>query len=421
MSNKLQISRTLGNGLTLRAVTSDADVDKVVAINAEIHGEGDIVRHWLMQGHPVIFREGWLYVEDEATGQAVATLCLIPMTWRYGGQPLPVAELGFVATLPDYRGRGLQRVLSKAFEELALERGDTLAAIEGIPGFYGQFGYEYAVPLNDAHDVEFDQVPGATEHATRPATPDDVPALQRLFDASTAALDLTGLRDAALWTHQLSVPGEIPFYATTTLVERDRRVVGYLRWGNDGWSDRLAILELAVDGGPGADERILDALRFARDQGQAQGDRSGLRLRLPASHPAVSLALDLGAVEQGRYGWQMQVLDPVGFMRAIGPALEARLAASELAGYDGSLVFDLYRSRLALRFERGKLVQVSAPGSEAQTHAGLRLKTATQLWLGWRGRQALQDWYPDFRSQETARPLLDVLFPQARAWVYTPY
>lgn len=423
MSKKSRFPRSLGDGLTLRAVETDADAAKVIAINAEVHGEGDIVRHWLMEGHPVIFREGWLYVEDQATGQAVATLCLIPMTWRYGNQPLPVAELGFVSTLPGYRGRGLQRVLSDAFDQLALERGYALAAIEGIPGFYGQFGYEYAVPLNSAFDLDFDQVPDGpapSGHVVRPATLADVPALQGLYDTSIAPLDVAALRDAALWRHQLAAPQEITFYARTSVIECGGRAVGYLRWGDDGWSDRLLVSELAVDNGPGVRERMLVALRFARDQGQAR-DKSGIRLRLPADHSAVTVARYLGAADRRHYGWQMRVLDPVGLMRAIGPALEARLAGSLLAGYSGSLVFNLYRSRLALRFEEGRLVEVSLPAGEVQADAGMGLKQATQLWLGWRDREALEEWYPDFWSRDAARHVLDVLFPRARAHIYMPY
>jgi len=426
LSKKLQLPRSLGNGLTLRAVESDADVEKVVAINTQVHDAetGDIARHWLMGGHPVIFREGWLYVEDGATGQAVATLCLIPMTWCYGGHLLPVAELGFVATLSGYRGRGLQRVLSDAFDELALERGHTLAAIEGIPGFYGQFGYEYALPLNNCFDLGFEQVSDEPEPAAlalRAATLADVPALQRLYDASIAALDVAALRDAALWAHQLAAPKEITFYMHTTVIERAGQVMGYLRWGDDGWSDRLVVSELAVGDGPGARERVLAALRFARDQGRAR-DKSGMRLRLPAHHPAVTVARYLGAADEGRYGWQMRVLDPAGLLRAIAPALEARLAGSLLQGFSGGLVFDLYRSQLALRFEAGRLVDVSAPAEPAQeTHAGMMLKQATQLWLGWRGREALEAWNPDFWSRDTARHLLDVLFPRAQAYIYMPY
>lgn len=424
-TKRLPIPRDLGDGLTLRVVQSEADADKVVSINGDVHDQEvrEIVRYWFDQGHPTSLREHWFYVDDPARDQAAATLCLIPVTWHYGGHPLPVAELGFVSTRPAYRGRGLQRLLAETFKQLALELGHTLAGIEGIPGFYGQFGYEYALPLNENYDLEFGQVPDETApggYNTRRATLDDLPALQKLYDAEAYALDIAGLRDATLWEFQLSAPPDFTFYATTTVIERQQRVVGYVRWGSDEWSDQLLIVELAVDAGPEAREGILTALRFARQQGLAT-QKAGLRLRMPAGSPAVDLALELGAVSRGHYGWQMQVLDPVGFMRAIRPALEERLARSSLAGYSGSLVFDLYRSRLALRFEAGKLAEVSAPQGEVQANAGLRLKTATQLWLGWRGREALEAWYPDFWSQEAARPLLDVLFPRARAYVYMVY
>ncbi len=133
------------------------------------------------------------------------------------------------------------------------------------------------------------------------------------------------------------------------------------------------------------------------------------------------LARYLGAVDRGHYGWQMKVLDPPGFIRAIGSALETRLASSLLAGHSGSLVFNLYRSRLALRFDGGRLVEVSVPAGEGQPDARVTSQQATQLWLGWRGREALEAWYPDFWSRDATRHLLDVLFPQARAYIYTPY
>jgi predicted N-acetyltransferase YhbS len=421
----LHIYEPIGEGLVLRAVETDAHAAKVAALNGEVHGaeEEHIVRHWLFEGHPNIGRGDWLYVEDETNGQAVATLCLIPMTWRYGDQALPVAELGFVGTQPDYRGQGLQRALSDAFDRLALSRGYTLAAIEGIPGFYGQFGYEYAIPLNQRFDLEFEQVPGEPAldvYTFRPAEAGDVPTLQGLYDASIAPLDLAALRSADLWTHQLSVPPEITFYGVTTVIEREGRVVGYLRWNDDDWIDRLRIQELAVQAGPRACDLILAALRFARERGRA-ADKRGLRLWLPGNHPAVTLARYLGGTDRGHYGWQMKVLDPVGFLQAVGPALEARLAGSLLAGYSGSLTFDLYRSRLALRFVGGELRQVGPVEGGLRTDAGMTLNQATQLWLGWRGREALEDWYPDCWARSEARHLLDVLFPLAQVHIYIPY
>jgi len=218
----------------------------------------------------------------------------------------------------------------------------------------------------------------------------------------------------------LTTPDATACDGTTTVIERDSQAVGYVRWGDDEWSLRSRVMELAVDDGPGAHERILTALRFVCAEARSS-EKPGLRLRLPVDHPAVTLARYLGAEDRDHYGWQMKMLDPPGFVQAIGPALETRLAASLLAGHSGSLVFNLYRSRLALRFEGGRLVEVSVPPGEGQPDAGMTSQQATQLWLGWRGREALEAWYPDFWSRDVSRHLLDVLFPQTRSYIYTPY
>lgn len=163
------------------------------------------------------------------------------------------------------------------------------------------------------------------------------------------------------------------------------------------------------------------ALRFAHDKGRLAGKR-GIALQLPETHLAVEYAQYLGAQDSGYYGWQMKVLDPVRFLRAIGPALEVRLGASLQAGYTGVLRFLLYGRKysLDLRFENGLLAEVST-GDEQGADARMTIKQATQLWLGWRGRNALEHWYPDFHTQEPARQLIDVLFPKSSAYIYMPY
>jgi hypothetical protein len=193
-----------------------------------------------------------------------------------------------------------------------------------------------------------------------------------------------------------------------------------MRWTDDDWSDRLRVLELAVRVGVGMRERILVALRFASKRART-AEKRGLRLQLPDDHPAVTIARCLGAVQRQHYGWQMKVLDPVGFMLAIKSVLEARLAESFLAGFDGSLLFDFYRSSLALSFRDGTLGKVIATTRGSSADARMRFKQATQLWLGWRGREALEAWYPDFWTREPACQLLDVLFPKARAYIHLPY
>ncbi|HAZ27685.1 TPA: hypothetical protein DCY67_03570 [Candidatus Acetothermia bacterium] len=71
------------------------------------------------------------------------------------------AELGLVGTLDEWRGRGLQRRMVAYFRERMAERGAVLSIIQGIPGFYRQFGYVYAIPLEGGLVLAPRQVPPA--------------------------------------------------------------------------------------------------------------------------------------------------------------------------------------------------------------------------------------------------------------------
>ena len=63
-------------------------------------------------------------------GRIVACANLIPLEWCLSGIPLKVAELGCVATLPEYRRRGLQRRLMEEYHKRVLKKGYDLSAIE---------------------------------------------------------------------------------------------------------------------------------------------------------------------------------------------------------------------------------------------------------------------------------------------------
>jgi predicted acetyltransferase len=65
------------------------------------------------------------------------------------GTKLHVAEMGLVGTQENHRGRGLMRTLNREFDKTLDEEKFDLAVIQGIPGFYHQFGYHYAIPLEN--------------------------------------------------------------------------------------------------------------------------------------------------------------------------------------------------------------------------------------------------------------------------------
>ncbi len=423
------IPQDIDQGLVIKACRTARDIERVAALNGEIHGpaEGETVRRWLTEGHPQLEPEGWLFVEDQASGEAVATLSLMPLTWRFGPAPLPVAELGFVATRPAYRRRGLQRALSAAFDRIALANGYALAAIEGIPFFYRQFGYEYALPLFDSRfDLALDQIPTGplASYTFRPAGAADVPQLMDFYRRGSADLVITTERSEAMWHYYLDMPHGASFGLRPFLVSHDGHDIGYVALSPSGWANRLNVVELSLTGvghGWEVGSAVEAALRFARGRA-SEGDHESVGLQLPAGHAACRWARERGHQEAGIYGWQMKVLDPVRFLSAITPLLEQRLATSALAGYGRELRFNLYRLKVGLHMDGGR-VSVLALDPEAETDVNLPPFAATQLWLGWKSFAALDDWHKDVGAKEEKHSLLDVLFPPLndRVHIYLGY
>ena len=160
LTNTEPLSRSLGDGLVLKSVADEHDMGRVADLNSAIHdpGVGDMARELILH-HPDTRPEHWLYVEDTATSQVVSTICLIPWKLRYKDVTLNAGEVGLVGTLEPYRKRGLIRAQFARHAELLQEGGYDLSHIQGIPYFYRQFGYEYAMPLEGGWRVDLHLVP----------------------------------------------------------------------------------------------------------------------------------------------------------------------------------------------------------------------------------------------------------------------
>lgn len=414
-------ARALGDGLVMREVASPKDVERVAAFDAQIHGASTepTWRVW-MREHPTAGAAHWLFIEEHATGQVVASLCLLPWRLSIAGVELRAAEMGVVGTLEAYRGRGLQRVLAARFDELLRAEGYLLSHIQGIPYYYRQFGYEYAAPLEAWWRVELhmlEAAPSVVGFACRPATPGDAPVLAALYEQAARSLDVSAVRDSATWDYLLG-----PALATETMAEpwliadAAGAPAGYFRVARYGFGDGLIVSEVSQ---PGADAAMA-ALATIRDLAREQG-KPFVRLNLPASATLVTTARGLGAYDGSAYAWQVRLPDPPALLRALAPVFGERLRTSSYAGLTREVVIDLYRQALTLRFREGRLeaVEERAPGGPAD----LRLPPPllAPLLLGHRSLDEMAPMYPDASAPGPTRPLVEVLFPKMNVWLYHPY
>lgn len=414
--------KTLANGLTLRTVSTAEELDRVAGLSAAIHEEsvGEMTRK-IFARHPLVSGRDLAYIED-GQGEVIATLCLIPWTLRFGPVDLPAAELGIVGTQENWRGRGLNRELMGYFWQRCEERGALLSIIQGIPYFYRQYGYEYAMlPLEGGYRIQPDQIPAppAAGYSTRLAAANDIPLLARLYDAWAGALDLSAARGEAVWRYLLErTPApEAMQHDTYILLDPGGAPAGYFRIADYHFYPNLLTLDEVspVDFFAGA--ALLDHLKaLARRRG-----KDGIRLHLPQSSGLVRLARSFGAVDLGPYSWQVRIFDQTAFLRRLAPLFEQRLAGSLFAGLSGTYSINLYKEVIGLTFREGRLIDVGPAVEDERAFLNIPPLQFIPLVLGGRSLDEIHAAFPDAYALGPWKLLAETLFPKTNAFLATVY
>ncbi len=416
------ICQPLEDSLVLRTATSQHDADRVAEFNATIHGPGvGVMTRDLILGHPHTSGRDLVFVEDTSTGRVVSSLFLIPWTWRVDGAEIRSAEMGIVGTLEPYRRRGLIRRQVAWFNQRLRERGCALSHIQGIPYYYRQFGYQYALPLEGGYRLEHRDAPqpesSGASFTFRRAGEDDAPALMALYDDAARDLAIHALRDGAVWQYLLHESSGSEMQTDTWLIfAGDGQPAGYYRAPHHHFGAEFTVNETSRL----SFECAVAALDHIKSLSVAQG-APGIRLCLPASTTLMRLAKACGAHDRGTYQWQIMIPDTAGLLRALGPALEMRLAHSPFAGLTRNVLLDFYRDRVTLRFERGRLVEVA--GAASGTEGGYRFppQAFIPLVLGHRSLQEQRETYPDIGVWGHGSMLIETLFPKISAFLFTIY
>jgi hypothetical protein len=448
--------RDLGGGLVLRWTTAD-DVERVVTLYSQVFRRsedappnehvGVWTRDMFCGRHPHIGPHDFAAVEDTRTGALVACACLLRYSCSYEGIPFGFGRPEVVATLPEYRNRGLIRAIFELLHARSDERGDLAQGITGIPYYYRQFGYEFAAALEEDITVYFPAIPalksGATEpYALREATADDIPLLSRLWERTHAGAALwTEIGDdywrwAMLGMHSDAMERWRAYMIVGTGAggsaaggsaaggsadgHGSGRSVGALILAPGRRSATITVSGPLVEAGTPLVRVMPSVLRGL----QALAPTTKARPETPPPGAVTlrwagpALANSLGDVrfiaEPYPYPWYIRVADMPAFLRHVAPTLERRLAASAQAGYTGELTIDLYRGGLRLAFERGRLTAAERWRKPVwgEGMAAYPPLVFVQSLFGYRSLHELRAIYPDVWAEGDATALLNALFPK---------
>jgi predicted N-acetyltransferase YhbS len=409
--------RVLDGGLILRSVASAEDAERLIAFNERSFGAGvATMSRSLLYHHPASRPDYWLFIED--AGQIVSSLCLIPWEWRYEETTLKCGEMGIVSTAGSHRNRGLIRLLDRRFKELLHAEGFHLSPIQGIPYFYRQFGYEYALPLEAQWRIELRQITTQPDAAItlRPALLTDLPALMQFQAAASQPLAIRTVRTEAVWQYLLEHTAGTATETETWLLERDGQPIGYCRIPREGFGEGLIVSETSR-----LDHTTAESLLGWLKTAALERRKPYIRFNLSVTSDLLQVARGYGAVDGGGYQWQLHVVEAARLLRQLTPVLERRLVNSPFTGLSQRVILNLYSSGVELDFVEGQLQSVQAIRQPDRGDINLPPNLLAPLALGYRSRAELADWSPDVRITGSAQGLVDALFPRIEAFLDTIY
>jgi predicted N-acetyltransferase YhbS len=401
------VNQSLPGGLVLRTARP-SDLGQIAALLAERGEPADAVDHQLVVADE---DAGWDCCAVVVDGdRVVSTATLLDETLFLGDVLIPAGQVELVATDREYEGRGLVRALMQWAHDRSASRGHLVQVMIGIPYFYRQFGYQYAIAIPQARDVRANP-PSAGDHVVRAAEADDVGAMAALQDAVQRGYDLRMPHSQACWRWLVARDG-----SSQLVVERDGAPVatGRITPPEDG---EVVLGEIAAADPPAAGA----LLRCA----SANAGAATLKVMERSGYPAGD-ALEPYLAPPPRHAsrYYVRVPDVTALLEHLRPVLSARLADSDFAEQTGEIILSFFRYHVRMAFTNGKVGE-PRPGGAMQAPssvggAGVAPDLTGSLLFGPEGITGLAEAHPDVYCGPN-EALMGVLFPPLHADLLTFY
>lgn len=396
---------------------TDEDYEALYKVMDAAFSDEDVrgITRRFVEHHPDMNREHFFMVKHGE--KAVAGLLLIPQVWKIGGVEMKVAEMGCVGTDPLHRRKGVQWILNDEFDKYAIEQSYDLCVLAGIPYFYRQLGYQYAVELDYSTEIELAKIP-EKESGIRVEkfTEDHVDKADRLLRKAQEGYLVHSVRTEEVWEMQQETGtyGGEPFQAVSLLL--GDKFVGYYRYVVDKEKGTFYIKELGID----------ENVSVGDLAGVIKGHASGMGLTvlktgLPHQDEVNRYLISRGAKTNRPYAWQVKVLDLTRFLTKLRPVLESRIEDSEFKDVSKDLTLNFWRFAVSMKIVGGKIVSIEKVHGEKDRTIGMNPYAFIKLALGYKSRSELEEMYPDFWVRGDMGGLIDVMFPKQPGYIHYCY
>ena len=379
-----------------------ADFDRIEEVVAEALEPEDAEEARMVLEDGDFDHSRWLV--GDADGRVESTLALFDSPFRVGAARFPAGQIEFVATAEEARGKGLVRSQLDEIHTRSAAAGHLLQLIVGIPYFYRQFGYSYAIPQQAYQMVPETVALTGGDWRPRPAAVADLPAIVKAQAEVQIEADVAAHHTEQLWRWLLASPN----YDVVIAEHRDQVAMG----------------RIYVDGDTALLGDVVAPTRAALHA--LVGHARELESTVAVVHrPASLLTAMLAGLGQtvNEHGWYyVRVPSEAALLEALRPELDSRLARSALDGFTGRFMLSTYVGSVTCEIEGGTTGPMIAGGSVpypvSEGGSGVAPDVFPRLLLSPLGALELERLHGDVLLGDQ-RDLMAALFPPVTADIQT--
>lgn len=421
------------NNYHIRKANNKNDLNQIVELLNQVFDPdkvGDLGKT-LTNHLPGFSYENWVVAEEKSTNNIVSALCLIPWYWKMSGLKLKVAEMGLVGTHPDHQGKGLMKLINKKFDEILHKENYNLAGIQGIPGFYHKFGYNYAVEMENHLNMDLDDIKPISDSnmQIQKASKENIEYLLKEDSKIQEQYLLSSIRSEKHFEYILN-EGRDTEYSTEIFIFEQNNKKAYCRILKQGFGKGLIVTEL---NGELVFTNLDEILNFLKQE-TIKREKPFIRFNI---NQESDLAKDLkkrNAKFGKSYAWQIKIPNKLKFLKKIKPVLQERISKSKFSNFTGNFRLDFYSEQIDIIINNG-IVESIQEGScnELELAYNIPNDLFAALALGHRTWQELQYNRPDLCSMniiinpevdplnDVCSDLIHVLFPKEKSWINLEY
>lgn len=273
----------------------------------------------------------------------VSHVLVIPCSIRIGLAVVQVGVIGYVATHPDYRRKGLATVLMNEWIKQMTKDDYHLSYVFGIPYFYQQFGYELAFfgdrygysPTMYMNVKELRGKKIGNKFITGTYEERGLSSVSKLYDYANRQRTGSLVRTEEFWRwliKGLSDTGRVKRKNIITIKESANQLFAYAMINPDD-EGLFVVWEVATANNN--EEGLAFLLRAIVRQAQEQNIKR-IYFKLPLDHPFLRYCVANGAIPTSHsYGVYARVINLSSLFHVIIPELEKRLRCSSFKDWQG--------------------------------------------------------------------------------------